>query len=84
MFGHSVADISESLSIDSPVHNPNDSIPLYILQQKFILIFFSMWPFLVMCGTMDYLFHVWGGVGVGRFFMISICTELLCLGEELE
>ena len=35
---------------------------------EFILIFFSMWPFLVMCGTMGYLFHVWGGVGVGLFF----------------
>ena len=34
---------------------------------EFILIFFSMWPFLVMCGTMGYLFHVWGGVGVGLF-----------------
>ena len=40
-----------------------------------------MWPFLVMCGTMGYLFHVWGGVGVGLsfFFVISICTELLFL-----
>ena len=39
-----------------------------------------MWPFLVMCGAMGYLFHVWGGVGVGLFFffVISICTELLC------
>ena len=26
--------------------------------------FFYM-VFLVMCGTMGYLFHVWGGVGVG-------------------
>ena len=33
-----------------------------------VLIFFSMWPFLVMYGTMGYLFHVWGGVGVGLFF----------------
>ena len=32
---------------------------------EFILTFFSMWPFLVMCRTMGYLFHVWGGVGVG-------------------
>ena len=30
----------------------------------------------VMCITMGYLFHVWGGVGF--FFVISICTELLC------
>ena len=29
--------------------------------------FFSMWPFLVMCGTMGYLFHVWGGVCVELF-----------------
>ena len=41
-----------------------------------------MWPFLVMCGTMGYLFHVWGGVSVGLCFyffnVISIGTELLC------
>ena len=39
-----------------------------------------MWPSVVMCITMGYLFHVWGGVGVGLFFcvVISICTELLC------
>ena len=46
-----------------------------------------MWPFLVMCGTMGYLFHVWGGVGVGLFFffffLISICTELLCFGRGI-
>ena len=35
---------------------------------EFILIFFPMWPFWVMCGTMGYLLHVWGGVGVGHFF----------------
>ena len=52
---------------------------------EFILIFFSMWPFLVMCGTMGYLFHVWGCVGVGLFFffVISICTELLCFGRGI-
>ena len=27
-----------------------------------------MWPFFVMCGTMGYLFYVWGGVGVGLLF----------------
>ena len=47
-----------------------------------------MWPSVVMCITMGYLFHVWGGVGVGLFFLffvvISICTELLCLGGEFE
>ena len=46
-----------------------------------------MWPFLVMCGTMGYLFHVWGGVGVGLFLnfflVISICTELLCFGRGI-
>ena len=44
-----------------------------------------MWPFLVMCGTMGYLFPVWGGVGVGLFFLlvISICTELLCFGRGI-
>ena len=44
-----------------------------------------MWPFFfVMCITMGYFFHVWGGVGVGLFlvcFVISICTELLCFGQ---
>ena len=50
----------------------------------FILIF-SMWPFFVMCGTMGYLFHVWAGVSVGffSFFVISICTELLCFGSGI-
>ena len=48
-----------------------------------------MWPFFVMCGTMGYLFHVWGGVSVGLFFVISICTVFFCfcffvLGGELE
>ena len=42
-----------------------------------------------MCGTMSYLFHVWGGVGGGVgvfffvFFVISICTELLCFGRGI-
>ena len=34
---------------------------------EFIYLFFSMWPSVVMCITMGYLFHVWGGVGVGFF-----------------
>ena len=43
-----------------------------------------MWPSVVMCITMGYLFHVWGGVGVGLFcVVISICTELF-LGGEFE
>ena len=41
-----------------------------------------MWPSVVMCITMDYLFHVWGGVG-HLFFVISICTELLCFGRGI-
>ena len=36
-----------------------------------------MWPYFVKCITTGYLFHVWGGVSVGLFFLvISICTEL--------
>ena len=43
-----------------------------------------MWPSVVMRITMGYLFHVWGGVGVGLFFLvISICTELLCFGRAI-
>ena len=54
----------------------------------FIYLFFSFclsifFPSAVMCITMGYLFHVWGGVGVGFVFflfcfVISICAELLC------
>ena len=36
-----------------------------------------------LCGIMGYLFHVWGGVGVGPFFVISICTELLCFRRRM-
>ena len=39
--------------------------------------FFSMWPFLVMCGTMGYLFHIWGGVGVGLFLFFFFCDKYL-------
>ena len=44
-----------------------------------------MWPSVVICITMGYLFHVWGGVSVGLFFclVISICTELLCFGRGI-
>ena len=46
-----------------------------------------MWPAFVMCGTMGYFFHVWGGVGVGLlfifFFLVSICTELFCFGRGI-
>ena len=47
--------------------------------------FFSMWPSVVMCITMGYLFHVLGGVGVFFWFcfVISICTELLCFGRRI-
>ena len=35
-----------------------------------------------MCGTMGYLFHVWGGVSVGLFFLvISICTGFFLFWE---
>ena len=40
-----------------------------------------------MCGTMGYLFHVWGGVGVGLSFflcVISIVLNCYVLGGELE
>ena len=48
-------------------------------------IFFSMWPFLVMCSTMGYLFHVWGGVGVGLFFLLFVFVlNCYVLGGELE
>ena len=64
---------------------------------EFIYLFFSMWPSVVMCITMGYLFHVWGGVGVFLgggvccFFVVfflfcfvrSICTELLCFGRGI-
>ena len=46
-----------------------------------------MWPFLVMCGTMGYLFHVWGGVGVGLFknyFVIVFVLNCYVVGRELE
>ena len=45
--------------------------------------YFSMWPSVVMCITIGYLFHVWSGVGVGAFFVTSICTELLCFGRGI-
>ena len=32
--------------------------------------FFSMWPSVVMCITMGYFFHVWGGVGIGLFLFL--------------
>ena len=45
---------------------------------EFIYLIFSMLPSVVMCITMGYLFHVWGGVGVRLVFLvISICTEFL-------
>ena len=45
---------------------------------EFILIFFLCGLFLVMCGTMGYLFHVWGGVGVGLFFFdFFFCDKYL-------
>ena len=40
---------------------------------EFIYLFFSMWPSVIMCITMGYLFHVWGGVAVGLFFFFFFC-----------
>ena len=34
------------------------------------LFIFSMWPSVVICITMGYLFQVWGGVGVRLFFFL--------------
>ena len=52
---------------------------------KVFLKFFYV-AFFVMCGTMGYLFHVWGGVSVEPFF--SCDKYLYCfffvLGGELE
>ena len=41
-------------------------------------VFFNFFyvAFLVMCGTMGYLFHVWGGVGVGHELFLS-CDKYL-------
>ena len=44
---------------------------------EFIYLFFSMWPFFVMCITMGYFFHVWGGVGVGLFVVFLFCDKYL-------
>ena len=38
-----------------------------------------------MCGTMGYLFHVWGGVGVGLFsFFCDKYLYCYVFGGELE
>ena len=43
-----------------------------------------MWPSVVICITMGYFFHAWGGVGVVLFFLvISACTELFCFGRGI-
>ena len=58
---------------------------LLAIFQVHLSIFF-MWPSVVMCITMGYLFHVWGCLGVGLFcvcVVISICTELLCFGRGI-
>ena len=38
--------------------------------------YFFYVAFFVMCGTMGYLFHVWGGVGVGLELFFS-CDKYL-------
>ena len=41
-----------------------------------------MWPYVVKCITMGYLFYVLGRVSVGLFFLvISICTEFFLFWE---
>ena len=48
-----------------------------------------MWPSFVICITMGYLFHVWGGVGcwaflgASFFLVINICTELFRFGRGI-
>ena len=50
----------------------------------FFYIFFNV-AFLVMCGTMGFLFYVWGGVSVGLFFYKYLyCCFFFVLGGELE
>ena len=46
---------------------------------EFIYLFFSMWPSVVMCITMGYLFHVWGGVAFFFFFFFFVlfCDKYL-------
>ena len=41
--------------------------------------------FFVMCGTMGYLFHVWGDVDFNFLFflVISIFSELFCFGRGI-
>ena len=41
-----------------------------------VTFFFFYVAFFVMCGTMGYLFHVWGGVGVGLELFFS-CDKYL-------
>ena len=43
----------------------------------FVYLFFSMWPSVVMCITMGYLFQVWDGVGAGIFFVFFFCDKYL-------
>ena len=44
---------------------------------EFIYLFFFYVAFFVMCITMGYFFHVWGGVGVGLFFCFLFCDKYL-------
>ena len=37
---------------------------------ELFLSIFSVWPSVVMCITLGYLFHVWGGVGVLLVFLL--------------
>ena len=49
---------------------------LFAILGVHLSIFFSMWPSFVMCITMGYLFHVWGGVSVA-FFLLLLCDKYL-------
>ena len=49
-----------------------------------VFLYFFYVAFVVMCGTMGYLFHVWGGVSVGLFFLvISIFVLFFCFGRGI-
>ena len=47
-----------------------------------IYLFFSLWPSVVMCITICFMFGVVWVLGF-FFLVISICTELLCFGRGI-
>ena len=48
---------------------------------EFIYLIFSMSPSVVVCITMGYLFHVWGGVGVGLYTELFVLNCYVLGGE---